>query len=293
MVYTFCVGFDIAYSRMVGNARASVDGISRCADSHAFSICFFSGILMAFGNQFFCEVIMYSSTDVLLREKYNKVVEKHKYPIRGLFVPSDNPCSKVLFVGYNPSLGKTPQNNDYPKFSDICENEFWKPVKELAKDIIDDVAFLDMFPVRSSNQHELESEKYNSLRSELLEITQQEIEEHIKPKLIVMLNRSASYYWGIKKNALWMGYDFQNTSFGDIRGNKVLRIRGFKESSFGNTRINIDKFSDENSSLVSSKTHVLFYRQLKTNRKQYSAESIITSKELYYLWADIKSMTNK
>lgn len=90
-----------------------------------------------------------------------------------------------------------------------------------------------------------------------------------------------------------MGYDFRYSSFDDSRGNKVLIINGFKESSFGNTRINIDRFSDENSSLVSSKTHVLFYRQLKTNRKQYSVKSIITSKDLYCLWVDIKSMTNK
>lgn len=180
----------------------------------------------------------------------------------------------------------------YTPFIDLPdEDDFWAPVKYLAKNVIDDVAYIDLFPIHSSSQPYLEEPKYNTLRTKLLEITQHEIETIIKPKLIVVLNRSASYYWGLNDDALWMGYNFQRSEFKDIRGNHIYKIIGFKPSCGQNIRINIDRFSEGFSQLIANKTHVLFYRQIKASYgRQYTIESIITPNELEELWNKIKQL---
>ena len=43
----FCVGFDIAYPRAIGNARALVSGIGKSADSHAFSFMYHGFIVIS------------------------------------------------------------------------------------------------------------------------------------------------------------------------------------------------------------------------------------------------------
>ena len=227
-----------------------------------------------------------------LIERYQTIVEKFNYPYKGIFCPANNPCGKILFVGYNPSLGKDPNSNCDIPFKDLPDNDdFWAPVKQFAKNVINDVAYIDLFPIHSSSQPYLEEPKYNDLRTELLEITQHEIETIIKPKLIVFLNRSADYYWGLNDKALWMGYDFQNSEFENLRGNHIYKICGYKASSERNIRINIERFSEDSSQLVANKTHVLFYRQLKAPRgKQYSIESVITPNELEELWNKIKQL---
>lgn len=226
-----------------------------------------------------------------LMERYHTIVEKFNYCYKGIFCPANNPCGKILFIGYNPSLGENPNVDCDTPFKDLSEeDDFWAPVKYLAKNVIDDVAYIDLFPIHSSSQPYLEESKYNVLRTELLEITQYEIETIIKPKLIVVLNRSASYYWGIKDKTLWMGYDFRDSEF-DIRGNHIYQICGFKNSTENNIRINVDKISESNSNLIANKTHVLFYRQLKASYgKQYPIESIITPNELEELWNKIKQL---
>lgn len=227
-----------------------------------------------------------------LIERYKTIVDEFNYPYKGIFCPANNPHGKILFVGYNPSLGKDPNVDCDTSFMDLSDKDkFWMPVKDFAKYVIDDVAFLDLFPVHMSRQPDLEQKQYNLFRAKLLEITQEEIEHHIQPKLIVVLNRSASYYWGLNGKALWMGYDFQSSEFETLRGNHIYKICGYKASSERNVRINIDWFSEGSSKLIANKTHVLFYRQLKASYgKQYPIESIITPNELEELWNKIKQL---
>lgn len=227
-----------------------------------------------------------------LMDRYRTIVEEFNYPYKGIFCPANNPCGKILFVGYNPSLGKDPNADCCTPFEELPDNDsFWEPVKKLSKNVIDDVAFLDLFPVHMSRQPDLEQTKYNLFRAKLLEITQEEIENHIQPKLIVVLNRTASYYWGLNDKALWMGYDFQRSEFEAVRGNHIYKICGYKASSERNIRINIDRFSESSSKLIENKTHVLFYRQLKAPKgMQYPIESVITPNELEEIWNKIKQL---
>lgn len=48
-IYTICVGFDIAYPRKVGNARASTSGIGKVQIPTLFLLCFMVLRLLGFG----------------------------------------------------------------------------------------------------------------------------------------------------------------------------------------------------------------------------------------------------
>ena len=73
------------------------------------------------------------------------------------------------------------------------------------------MAYLDLFPYSESSQKKFLDEINKNIESfqvSVLEITLSEI-ERLSPKLIIAANKQTSYYWGIKKDSTWLGYNLQ------------------------------------------------------------------------------------
>ena len=94
-----------------------------------------------------------------LLEEYKKVLIK--FPIENteygnmLFMPSDNPLGKILIVGMNPSEGDKTEQYNIPFKS--FKGKYWNPIINVIGDkLIDDSAYLDLFPLRKTDQLEFD-----------------------------------------------------------------------------------------------------------------------------------------
>ena len=163
--------------------------------------------------------------------------------LRGFVTCNNDSIEKrpFLLTGINPSFG--PHKGKWEFFpggyktftflgaiSDSKPQDYWgkqgkqfgydQKRKQFSDDLCKTMAYLDLFPIRESNQILFEqvfnNPKLTKLRADLLSITQDAIEE-MKPLLIVHANKESLYYWGIKKNTQagddandyehpWMGY---------------------------------------------------------------------------------------
>ena len=190
-------------------------------------------------------------TNQEMNEKINQIITDFLFPLkkhensneelaalslllRG-FVTCNNDCIEkrpFLLTGINPSFGPNngkwffPRGYDEPfTFRKATSNpnsqDYWgKKRVQFGKNLCETMAYLDLFPIRESDQRLFEqvfnNPKLTKLRADLLSITQDAIEE-MKPLLIVHANKDSLYYWGIKKNTPagddandyehpWMGY---------------------------------------------------------------------------------------
>ena len=189
-------------------------------------------------------------TNQEMNEKINQIITDFLFPLsehenseeelaaisillRG-FVTCDNDSIEkrpFLLTGINPSFG--PHNGKwffpgrYDKFTfrDAISNsnsqDYWgKKREQFCYDLCKTMAYLDLFPIRESDQKLFEqvfkNPKLTKLRADILSITQDAIEA-MAPRLIVHANKESLYYWGIKKNTPtdhnandivnpWMGY---------------------------------------------------------------------------------------
>ena len=161
---------------------------------------------------------------------------------RGIVLCVNNPSNGILITGINPSSGHRSGNGFYafPKINNVG---YWRHKRSLVQDEKDNVdnmnitAYLDLFPMRITSQRIFENifGPYLQLKSNLLKLTQQEIEEHIKPKLIIIANKDSYYYWGVNSDATCMGYDLKKVKNNVLpeRGDnvKIFKIAGFKEAN--------------------------------------------------------------
>lgn len=141
---------------------------------------------------------------------------------RGFWCCENKPKEgKLLLTGINPSYNRTRYEPTTP-FADL-KGGFWEKKKEQFGKLWNDdtMSYLDLFPIRESDQRHFEqsfdnNEHVRSIRGNILKVTQDAIEE-MKPLLIVHANKDSLYYWGIKKNTPagddandyehpWMGY---------------------------------------------------------------------------------------
>ena len=141
---------------------------------------------------------------------------------RGFWCCENKPKEgKLLLTGINPSYNRTLKKLTTP-FADL-KGGFWEKKKEQFGKLWNDdtMSYLDLFPIRESDQRHFEesfdnNEHVRSIRGNILKVTQDAIEE-MKPLLIVHANKDSLYYWGIKKNTHagddandyehpWMGY---------------------------------------------------------------------------------------
>ena len=186
-----------------------------------------------------------------MNDEINKIISEFLFPLckhqnskeelaavsillRG-FVTCNNDSKDIennplLLTGVNPSFTGVYKPGEYIDsftFKDAT-SKFWDKKKEQFGDkLCPKMAYLDLFPIRESDQNMFEqvfrnpnvkpeNDKLTKLRADLLRVTQKVIEE-MKPLLIVHANKDSLYYWGIKKNTPagddandyehpWMGY---------------------------------------------------------------------------------------
>jgi len=187
-----------------------------------------------------------------MNEKINQIITDFLFPLkkhenskeelaalslllRGFVTCNNDSIEKrpFLLTGINPSF--RPHKGKWEFFlggydtpftfrkaiSDSNRQDYWgKKREQFGDDLCNTMAYLDLFPIRESEQRLFEqvfnNPKLTKLRADLLSITQDAIEE-MKPLLIVHANKDSLYYWGIKKNTPagddandyehpWMGY---------------------------------------------------------------------------------------
>lgn len=176
-----------------------------------------------------------------LAEQYLKILKQAAVRNSPLYVDGDfvsrgvtmccaNPIGGILITGINPSFNPKSPYGGYYTFRDAIQDvkSYWKNKREqlFGDDIsmIEKTAYLDLFPYSESCQKKFQYEIDNNLKLfqnkyqdeknvksfqvSVLEITLSEI-ERLSPKLIIAANKQTSYYWGIKKDSTWLGYNLQ------------------------------------------------------------------------------------
>lgn len=241
--------------------------------------------------------------DRKLAMKYKAVLESPNYASgdfadasklfisRGISLCVGNPVGGILLTGVNPSQNKKHDGIDFAyTFENAminakrdCGNgkkNYWTWKYELlGDDFIRETAYLDLFPLVFSKQVDFEARLENNLqfRTEMISITQREIECHIKPKLIIVANKQSSYYWGRNEDATWMGYDMVKVC-DDM---ELYQIRGFKDKP---DRLNPDL---ETSSLCGSL--ILFYGMYDNRHK----DRLLFPADIKRLYENAKKMKSE
>lgn len=187
-----------------------------------------------------------------MNEKINQIITDFLFPLsehenseeelaaisillRGFVTCNNDSIEKCPFLltGINPSFGPHkgkweffPGGYDNPftfrkAISDSNRQDYWgKKREQFGDDLCNTMAYLDLFPIRESEQRLFEqvfkNPKLTKLRADILSITQDAIEA-MAPRLIVHANRQSMYYWGVKPaqeadvdandyEHPWMGY---------------------------------------------------------------------------------------
>lgn len=166
---------------------------------------------------------------------------------RGFVFSENNTQKDILITGINPSfregaeLGNSGFDFQFTLKEEKYDN-YWGPIKKMVFDpenlidVREKSAYLDIFYFREKDQNKLKKEILKSNNGiqflvEQLKITQQTIENIIKPKLIIVKNKESAAYWGklSEQGIIWMGYklDFvQSYISGDL-----YEISGFINSN--------------------------------------------------------------
>ena len=153
----------------------------------------------------------------------NNHLDAYSILARGFWCCENKPKEgKLLLTGINPSYNNRTLDKPTTPFADL-KGGFWEKKKKQFGELWNDdtMSYLDLFPIRESDQRHFEqsfdnNEHVRSIRGNILKVTQDAIEE-MKPLLIVHANKDSLYYWGIKKNTPagddandyehpWMGY---------------------------------------------------------------------------------------
>lgn len=183
-----------------------------------------------------------------------------------------NPDAKVggvMLVGINPSgHGSDDIIVDYRKCKSRAEGgwgdpaSFWGPKHRMMGKYDRYAAYVDLLPIRMTHQHEVDNLN-PAFRARLLEVTQKHIEE-MKPRLIILVNQSALYYWGSNEDATWMGYRL-GQPVKQLKGKwNLYRIQGLKTEK--RDRINQEYFIDKGNITQLEGCYLLHYCQASVRR---------------------------
>lgn len=165
------------------------------------------------------------------REKLNSIWEQdyiNQLPEfvrkRGFVYSINNSGKDILITGINPSFREDADFNSYGfDFQNTLKDEkwdnYWSPLKKLVYDTENNIdlrnecAYLDIFFFREKEQKQLKNgilKSSSGIRflADQLKITQQIIEDIIKPKVIIVKNKESAAYWGKlhERGYIWMGY---------------------------------------------------------------------------------------
>jgi hypothetical protein len=144
----------------------------------------------------------------------------------------------ILIVGINPSLRK---NDNHIGGRDFCFDEafnsndrYFKKFREMFEGIDSDrLGYTDLFYHRRTSQADLKLFKNDDVGLKFLcdqlVFTREKI-EWVAPKLICVFNRKAAEYFGVnakekkgKTQGVWMGYDFAETKWPEVK--RVVGVR--------------------------------------------------------------------
>lgn len=220
-----------------------------------------------------------------LEERFRNVLPKEKAQesLCVIINPFFKPNSDVLVVGMNPSgSGNT---FDMHVFAD-CHGDFWKPIHEMLGKFDARAGYIDLLPIRNGNQKSIEKTNPN-FRGPLIGITQQYIEK-MQPKLIILANLSAQFYFGLNERiwqkGIWMGYQGEKISKENhpLEGTKkrwdLYRITGLRDETDDNKNHRINFRIIDKTNLAN--TYILFYRQNKARGNVVKDEEKITANDI-------------
>lgn len=210
---------------------------------------------------------------------------------------------KILLTGINPSYDGEHYGSDFISTRSFAElapkdkkNGFWKKKeKQFGKQLWNDdvMSYLDLFPIRESNQRHFEKsfdkdDHLRDLRRKILQKTQDIIEKVLKPKMIIHANRESSYYWGLIDDAPWMGYKFELVNpaeydyFPKCMNDERLRLFPFYK---------ITGFTDDtrriNKEMYPNITHLegcFFMEYVMEYRKKEDQEKMYNPKDWEEIW---------
>ena len=129
-----------------------------------------------------------------------------------LWCCDNSKCKKggILITGINPSFNGDYYSPDatFLETDNTNSSDYWSTKKAMVDIFREEVAYLDLFPIRMTLQKDFMNDNIIplSLKVALLEVTISAIEELV-PKLIINPNKGSSVYWGLNKNKPWMGYN--------------------------------------------------------------------------------------
>ena len=164
---------------------------------------------------------------------------------RNYAAPKHLEQADLLIVGINPAYdghdlaaplqyATVRETLDNPHLSER-EKGYWKHVWNVVPEAYRErFTYVDLFALRETNQERLTQFRYPSelcfLAKHLL-LTQQLIENVIRPKLIVVTDKAAWAYWGFLPEYSWMGYDCKVLR--EIKKNVILtEVQGLREDEF-------------------------------------------------------------
>lgn len=208
-----------------------------------------------------------------LAEKYFSILKQAADKTSPLYVNGDfvsygvtmccaNPIGGILITGINPSFNPQFPNGGYYTLKEAMLNRksYWRNKREqiIGEDddysLMEKTAYLDLFPYSESSQKKFQNEIDKNIKHfqvSVLEITLSEI-ERLRPRLIIAANKQTSYYWGIKKDSTWLGYDLQIVEKSqmpeclngiDIKLYRIVGDTGFKNAD---DRIGQDRYPTTN-----------------------------------------------
>ena len=229
--------------------------------------------------------------------------------LRG-FVTCNNDSFKdkrpILLTGINPSFpvceSAHPGVVDPFIFADAVKkdqtNRHWGKKRRQFGDLYKEMAYLDLFPIRETEQQVFEKafRSMLELRSQLLSITQESIED-LAPRLIVHANRASLYYWGFVSDNPWMGYEFEPVTtdkYGDLpecmsKYDRATRFRFYRITGFSKNplRINQDRYP-KRTALEGS----FFMEYIMEYRDREDIKTLYEPEEWKKIWSWVKDHTN-
>jgi hypothetical protein len=196
--------------------------------------------------------------------------------------------SDLLITGINPSFKENSENDPKGRGGSatvhfqletwLKENKrrwdpYFGPLRKMLVDEQNDINlmerfdYLDIFHYKYKQQailtqKILKSAEGISFIADELNLTQHIIEDVIKPKLILVMNKETHAYWGKLKDKgfVWMGYNFEKVR--DYDCGELCKITELQES---NERI-APEITNENTSLKG--TYVLFSKHINQFTKR-------------------------
>lgn len=139
----------------------------------------------------------------------------------------------ILIIGFNPSFDNKPGNVLYPLPPET--KGYWGSVNKMllsaTTNLRSNAEYIDLFAFRETHQpvgtkEVIQNSALFPYVVEQVSLTQEIIENTIKPKVIVIKNKEAWAFFGKMPQFTWMGYNFEHID--DTPHGELCRIRGFR-----------------------------------------------------------------